>query len=120
MFEVAVRDTDDASVYVADAWFPMVVPAAVCALPLAGTNAIATNIIVIDKRDKCRYWPHFPFQKLRIITLSSSLFILTYLFSFYLLLVLTFILALTDFTASAAISPRSHRRDRYSENGTSS
>jgi hypothetical protein len=46
-FDVAVRETEELSVYVADAWFPMDVPAAVCAAVIVGTirtAAISANV----------------------------------------------------------------------------
>jgi hypothetical protein len=52
MFEVAVRETEELSVYVADAWFPMEVPAAVCAVPGVETSSVPNASITTTRKGR--------------------------------------------------------------------
>ena len=67
-----VRGVFDASVYVAEAWFPMEVPAAVCAVAPLGINSTATVSTRVNKKvHLVMNCGPLPFRLVLIIAFSS-------------------------------------------------
>src|SRR5580765_5922509 len=70
-FEVAVRETDELSVYVAEAWLPIEVPAAVCALAPVGASITNAANTIKNMKDHAGVNPDPPTTEFCFIAFSS-------------------------------------------------